>query len=808
MAKNKSKNLESPEKRLSFWQKEKGETIINISLIIFLSVSITFLMTLYIDKLPQRLSVGSISTKNLKSDQNYEIIDEKTTAKLREEALQRVKPVYDFDSTISSVIIGRVQKAFADARDYLNTNTISADNTPKELTPEQETTLKNDFLKNLEISLEDPEYQSLRKHQFASGIEGLLIKNLSHILDQPLIHQIKELEPTLSKGFVLRKLSKKGNPIEQDVFDLSLIQDLEGAKTRINDLALKEVAQSQHLEFLDQKTFDLIKKTTQALLKTNMNYNGIETESRKLRAKASIKNNIIKIKRGESIIRSGDRFEPWHLTVIEGIRQERKKINQTFKIIGTFLFVNLVLFIVYYYSSRYIRRFRPNRKDLVLLGLTLLIFMGVLRLGVFFGSGIKDALPFSISNYTFFYLIPIAGGAMLIRFILNSEVALVFSIVLSLFSGIFLENSLSITIYYLISGVFAAHAITHADKRSSVFIAGIFTGLVNALTILSLNFITVFSSDSMSSSFLVSELIAGFMGGIFAAMSVLIFAPLMEGLFNYTTDIKLLELANLSHPLLREMIVKAPGTYHHSQMVGILAESGADAIGANSLLCRVGSYYHDIGKMKKPQYFIENQHGVNPHDKLSPPMSALIIQAHVKDGLDMAKEHKLPKKIVDLIPEHQGTKLIGYFFNKAKKLAEPDATIDETNYRYDGPRPQTKEAGIVMLADTIEAAVRSMPEKTPTKIQAMVEKLVNQHFVDEQLDECELTLRDLHRISQAFVKILIGIYHQRIEYPEGAVVTNLHPLKAKNDSLQQSASAQANIAPLFKAKGDKDPSAS
>ena len=244
--------------------------------------------------------------------------------------------------------------------------------------------------------------------------------------------------------------------------------------------------------------------------------------------------------------------------------------------------------------------------------------------------------------------------------------------------------------------------------------------------------------------------------------------PVAETVFDYTSDITLLELGNNNHPLLREMIVKAPGTYHHSQLVSILAEAAARAIGANPLLCRVGAYFHDIGKMKKAPYFVENQQGgENRHDKLSPSMSALVISSHVKEGLELAKQYKLPQRIAAFIPEHQGTKIMTYFYNKAKEQEDPNLhTVNEKDYRYPGPRPQTRESGIILLADGVEAAVRSLPEKTPAKVQGMVQKIVNKNFSEEQLDECELTLKDLHLIGESFVNVLLGIYHQRIEYPD------------------------------------------
>jgi putative nucleotidyltransferase with HDIG domain len=246
----------------------------------------------------------------------------------------------------------------------------------------------------------------------------------------------------------------------------------------------------------------------------------------------------------------------------------------------------------------------------------------------------------------------------------------------------------------------------------------------------------------------------------------------VELMFGYASDIKLLELANLNHPALKDLIVQAPGTYHHSIILGSLAEAAAEAIGANPLLARSCAYYHDIGKGRNPLYFGENQKGENRHDALAPAMSALIIKRHVTDGLEMARRYKLPKKVVDVIAQHHGTRLVGFFHHKAlrdqegKENAPP---VDESLYRYAGPRPQFPEAALVMVADAVEAASRSMPEPTTQKLQALVQRIINVIFSEGQLDECELTLRDLHLIAQSFLHTLEGIYHTRPVYPPGAV---------------------------------------
>jgi len=328
----------------------------------------------------------------------------------------------------------------------------------------------------------------------------------------------------------------------------------------------------------------------------------------------------------------------------------------------------------------------------------------------------------------------------------------------------------SYTGFVLVTSIAAAASIAYADKRSAIIKAGAYTAAVGALAAVGFQLVEA-ASLTVSITFMnfVWYVLFAAAGGFFCAFLVTIITPLAEYVFGYTTDIKLLELANLNHPLLRELVIRAPGTYHHSHLVGILAEAASEAIGANPLLVRVAAYYHDIGKIRKPLYFVENTTDCESrHDKLSPNMSALIISSHVKDGLELAQQYKIPKRISDMIVQHHGTKMISFFYEKAKGLiaSGSDVKIDEKDFRYAGPKPQTREAGILLLADSVEAAVRSLKEKSPSRIQQMVEDVINSSFVEAQLDECDLTLRNLHDIAASFTKILMGIYHQRIEYPK------------------------------------------
>ena len=255
---------------------------------------------------------------------------------------------------------------------------------------------------------------------------------------------------------------------------------------------------------------------------------------------------------------------------------------------------------------------------------------------------------------------------------------------------------------------------------------------------------------------------------IVASLFVSLALPIMESGFRVATDMKLMELANLNEPILKKMILRAPGTYHHSVLVGSLAEAAAEEIGANPLLTKVAALYHDVGKISKPEYFVENQESRgNRHEKLSPSMSSLILTAHVKDGVEVAREQNLPRRIVNIINQHHGTRLITFFYNKAKDMEDPSVqTIDERDFRYFGPKPQSREAALIMLADAVEAASKVLTDPTPARIRGLVQKIINDIFIDGQLDESDLTLRDLHLIAKSFTRTITGIFHHRIDYPD------------------------------------------
>lgn len=471
----------------------------------------------------------------------------------------------------------------------------------------------------------------------------------------------------------------------------------------------------------------------------------------------------VEIKKGETIVRDGQIIREddiWKIELVEAaVKQGRSLVPAA----GFFAFMLVFIGALYWFMARNVRKFASSPKDLLLMACILAGVLFMLRLTESASFVLKEVFPGPISLYR--YVIPVAVGPMLVRLLLNSETALAFAVVTSVMAGFFMGGDLSITAYSFIGGVAAAMGVRHCTHRSIVIKAGLLLGAVNAAAILSMAALKGWTSLS-EPVFIIS---CALLNGIITSILAVGLAPVLESAFRYTTNIKLLELSRMDHPLLKELAMRAPGTYHHSIVIGTLAEAGAESINANPLLARVAAYYHDIGKLKMPGYFIENAGDENKHDRLTPSMSLLVITSHVKEGVELAEKHRLGPEIINIIRQHHGTSLVSFFYQKAVSGKEADGKeVDEKSFRYAGPKPQTKEAGLVMLADAIEAASKTLPDPTPDRVQWLTQKIVNRIFTDGQLDECELTLKDLHSITKSFNRVFAGIYHQRIDYPEPA----------------------------------------
>ena len=364
-----------------------------------------------------------------------------------------------------------------------------------------------------------------------------------------------------------------------------------------------------------------------------------------------------------------------------------------------------------------------------------------------------------LGNGLSFYFIPIAIIPMLAVLLFNNiEVAYFLSLSTALSLASLTAEPFKAWLIFIAASISAILLINGARKRTTVIWAGALAGIIQLITLILLEHFLINKPD---------RYLVILMSGLVSGIIVLGVLPVFEYILQRVTNISLLELADLHHPVLQRMILEAPGTYHHSLIVGNLADTACTTIGANSLLARIGAYYHDIGKLAKPEYFIENQNiKINMHDALSPTMSKLIIMNHVKEGLELAKKYKLSPILWDFILQHHGSSLVYYFYRRAIEDKEEDQEVTEEGFRYPGPKPSTKETAIVLLADSVEAATRTLKDPTPTKIEETVHKVINNKFIDGQLDDCDLTLKDIEKISSVFIKILCGIYHSRANYPQ------------------------------------------
>jgi putative nucleotidyltransferase with HDIG domain len=739
------------------------------------TILLTFILSPSLQLPLKEYKVGDIATKEIKSGQDLLVEDQKSTQEKRIEAEKSVLSVYDYDPAVLTDAENRIRSTFESLANSFRKGERGVD---------QNALRRKEWETSFHIPLTQREWQFLERRRFNPAVGEAAIKQIAPVLKKGVVNDKELLDPDAIKGVVIRNIQSRE---ERNGLPPFTFLDFKEARTKLRgqaDLVSPSLGWEQQ---------PLILKVAEYFLRPNLTFNKDETEERKAKAKERVAPVYFQVKRGEVILRAGERVQEEHLFKTKGLKKAQERSHILSILFGLGLLTFLVLASLYQFSTKNIRKITLSQKDLLLFSSTLIGALAFLKLFQMIADVLGGEL-LAIPSSSYSYLFPIAAGAMLVRIVINSEVAIVFAVLTSYFSASIMGNQLFFFIFTFVGSVVGAHRVARCEQRSILVKAGLTVGWINLLMILSYYLI---SGDPFKMA-LLSDLIMGFLGGALTSVLVLGIAPIVESFFGYTTDIKLLELANMDNPILKDVILQAPGTYHHSVIVGSLAEAGAKSIAANPLLARVSAYYHDIGKLKKPLYFIENAGGAdNKHDHLTPSMSSLILISHVKDGVELARENHLGQRIAHIIQQHHGTSLISYFYQKAKEKENPEmGSLNEEDFRYPGPKPQTKEAGIVMLADAVEAASRTLSEPTPSRIRGLVQRITNNIFLDGQLEECELTLKDLQKIEESFSRILTAIFHQRIDYP--APPTSESPKKSDEDLDSKSAKTYP-----FKPKKDK-----
>ncbi len=682
-----------------------------LSIFIFFSVTILILFSNFNPK-QVWLKPDDVAPRNIQSDINAVVIDTQQTELLRQQAISKVQKVYQEDN-------------FALA------------NTERDI---------NLFFSAITSALAQPEEEQI------SELHTLL--NKTHVkknvfqLQYPVERLAEYLRVTPAEDLEMMRQSTittartlMANPITDDTLD-SIYQQALG---KISDLSYAPEAR------------EVIRIVTINSLRANLIYNEAATNEAIKEASDAVQPVQKTIKAGEIIVREGERVTAEQISILEQLGIQRSK-SYPITLAGTALFVLLTFWLVLEFLRRYYPHIHRDDMMMLLIGLIFILVLAITRFVTVIKIGDDPELQLLTG-----YLPPVAAGSMLIAILLDNRLAYFLTAIMALYVGFLTPGE---PLNYVVTafvggsvGVFGVHRLT---QMSDLAKSGLRIAIANIVTITTLTLI----GGEISPFYYSMSVVMGAANGILSAVLMIGALPYLESGFSLTSMIKLLELSNPNHPLLRRLLLEAPGTYHHSLMVGNLAEAAAEAVGANPLLVRVGALFHDVGKIKRPEYFVENQRGFdNPHEKLAPALSTLIITSHVREGAELAREAHLPQAVLDFVEQHHGNSLVKYFYSRALE-EDVDGNVNEDNFRYEGPRPQSKEVALVMLADSVEAAVRALQDPTPQKISQTVRMIIRDKLSDGQLETADLTFKDLDTISKSFCKSLEGMYHKRIEYPE------------------------------------------
>lgn len=707
----------------------------SIFFVLLIAITLVLSINIFPDKI--LLKDGQICSKDILSPGDFEFVDLEATQNLREKAAKSIIEVYDLNLANIENSEKQIDSLFLKIKEYKGKIDELSKDTNDDIT-ENGGRFTDDELN--EMANEINEYLGLYISEKII-VESFQFDNLS----------LEKIRVDIKSS--IRKIMEQGIKIT----------DLENAKKQL----IREISEIS----LDHHDALIASDIATPLLLPSLFLNEEDTEKRRQEAIASVDEVIRTIQKGQIIIRKGEVATSEDISILNALGLKNPKINFS-NIVGIIMITAICLLVVFLYISYFYPEIYENINKLILMGI-ISIFVVLLA---------------KIASQASGYLMPIASASMLIAISLSPNIAILLTVILSMLIGFIPGGGINYILVSVISGIVAIYSIRKATQRSSLTRAGLIIAGANIINISALGLI-----NNEGYYIILQNNLWGVLNGFLAVILTVGILPFLESYFDITTSFKLMELSNPNQPLLKKMVLEAPGTYHHSIVVGNLSETAAEEIGGNGLLARVGAIYHDIGKIKRPYFFTENQEAYkNIHDEMEPSLSALVIASHVKEGLELAKKNKLPKDIVDIIAQHHGTGLITYFFLRALKENGSDIdAVAEENYRYSGPKPQTKEAGIILLADSLEAATRTLTNPTATRIKTLVKEIIQKKLKNGQLEECDLTLKDLDKIGDSFSRILTGMFHSRVDYPDEDLIKKIKEEK-KNNGNSNKKSAENN----------------
>lgn len=656
--------------------------------------------------LPQQypIAVNEVAPENIAAHQTITFVDEVKTAELRREAADKIGEVYVIDNNVMYSMENGISQ-FYQALDQI--------------------------VARVDLASQDKVFAMMRDY----GLSELAAK------------VYLSLEEDTIKVLQSESINLLRDNWQDGVKDLEVDRKREDIISQIE--LLNYNAPFREIMKANFRRLDLL---------PNLSLDKAATLRAKQEASNAVEDVLVTVRQNQIIVRKGEVVSQEQMEIIRALGYQGEE-TPVLTLTGIAIFLILCFILTVIYMKAYQRDIYQRGNSLIILALLVFVTLFIAKLIISINISPKAEIAELVN-----FLVPAAMGSMLIAILIDTKVAIFMTMLISICIGLLTDGQLTYAIVSFISGIVGVYSVSRFSQRLDWVRAGLYVAAANIVCISAISLL-----NYRDWTIFLYSVSLGILNGFFSTILAYGSVPFLESGFKVTTSVRLLELSNPSQPLLRRLLMEAPGTYHHSIMVGNLGEAAAEAIGADSLLVRVGAYYHDIGKLKRPYFFIENQlGGENPHEKLTPALSTLILTSHPKDGVELAHQYGLPPVITDLISQHHGTGLVTYFYHKAVEMGNAD-NVNENDFRYDAAKPQTKEAAIIMLADSVEAAVRAMESNNPGKIENMVRKILKERLQDGQLEESDLTFKDLDKIAEAFCHILGGVYHSRIEYPDNVL---------------------------------------
>ncbi len=711
--------------------------------IIFFAAIIAFFISYFPARPLPSIKVGDIATKDIISPIAITVEDTEATERRRSQAESTIPPIYYYNQKIAALTQEKVKQLFESGRVWQSNSKSIKD-------------LQKDLSENLGIDLDEDTLDTLARLKFPSDLEQLLSDILIPILSREII---------LSRNLLSHGETEKGLLVikgkEERLIKAAEILELREARSLL-------ISEIEALE-LPARTKNLLKTLASIFLVPTINYDEPETEIRKLRARSQVEPVFYTIKKGKVIIRKGDEATEDTIKQITLINQKiSSQPHWLLNFFGLLILYSIIFFFIWQFIVSASKTGENKLRLLQMMALTLFLSFLAYKASLFVAEAMSTSITMiNLNREALSFAFPFQFGTFLFAFLAGSELSIIYCVINSLLAGYLLNGDYFLIIYILLSGIAVIFGLKYylTGSRGSILKTGLMIlAPFQVILVLIFHLIRQSFTDVVN---LGTELFSAIFGGLLSAAIAFVLISVFESMFGFLTATKLHELTNSDLPILRQLALEAPGTYHHSLIVSTLAEKAAEQIEADSALVKAGGFYHDIGKIKRPEYFSENQISIfDVHRELTPSLSTLVIINHVKDGLELARKLKLPRPIMDLIAQHHGTAIVRYFYQKAKERYNPELhKIEAENYRYPGPTPKSKEAGILLLADSVEAAARSLKSPTRENFKRMITEIFNVHLQDGQLDDCGFSLKDLRIIANSFLSTLDAIYHPRPKYP-------------------------------------------